>query len=144
MADISKLLELVELVGRKMRRHFQPIVESEGLSVPELFVLRKIHNLVKCRVTELAEDIGIAPSTLTGITDRLVGKGFVNRGPDPDDRRAILLGAGEKLPALMERMQRARMEKMAGVFSALPPAELDRLVEDLETLLEGLEHEEEQ
>lgn len=143
MADIGRLLELVELVGRRMRRHLQPVVEAEGLAVAELFVLRKVEGRGKCRVTELAEEIGIVPSTLTGITERLVTKGFLRREADPEDRRAILLEAGEKLPGAMERIRRAREERIEGVFNLLPPKELDRLVADLEELLRGLEQEDE-
>lgn len=143
MADIGRLLELVELVGRRMRRQLQPVVEAEGISVPELFVLRKVYGLGKCRVTELAEDIGIVPSTLTGITERLVTKGFLRREADPEDRRAILLEAGEKLPEVMERIRRAREDRLEGAFKLLPPKELDRLVVDLEQLLHGFEQEDE-
>lgn len=143
MADIGRLLELVELVGRRMRRQLQPVVEAEGLSVAELFVLRKVSGLGRCRVTEIAEDIGIVPSTLTGITDRLVTKGFLRRTADPEDRRAVLLEAGERLPGVVERIRRAREERLEGAFKLLPPKELDRLVADLEELLRGLEQEDE-
>jgi MarR family transcriptional regulator, organic hydroperoxide resistance regulator len=141
MADIGKLLELVELVGRRMRRQFQPIVEAEGISFAELFVLRKVADLGRCRVTELAEDIGIVPSTLTGITDRLVGKSFLSRTTDPDDRRAVLLEPGRKLAGLMERVRRSRDRHLEGAFRVLPPKELDRIVADLEELLKNFERE---
>jgi DNA-binding MarR family transcriptional regulator len=140
--DLSRLLELVELVSRKMHRFFVPIVEAEGVSIPELIVLRKIHDHGTCRVTELAEEIGIAPSTLTGITDRLVSKGLLTRGPDLHDRRAVLLGAGEELPALLQRVQAARKERLAGVFNALTPAVSESLIAGLDELLKGLEREE--
>lgn len=143
MADINRLLELVELVGRKIRRRFQPLVEAEGVSVPELFVLRKVHEFRRCRVTELADEIGIPPSTLTGIIDRLVGRELLRRGPDPEDRRAVLLEAGTKLGPLMQRVQRMRVDHLAGVFGALPPGHLEQLVEDLEKLHTSLEQEEE-
>lgn len=121
----------------------QPVVEAEGLSVAELFVLRKVHILGKCRVTELAEDIGIVPSTLTGITERLVAKGLLRREADPEDRRAVLLEPGAELPKVMERIQRAREERLEWAFKLLPADELDRLIADLEELLRGIEREDE-
>lgn len=141
MADTGRLLELIELIGRKMRRHFQSLNESEGVSWAELLLLRKVQETGTSRVTEIAAEIGVPPSTLTGMTDRLVGKGLLTRSPDPDDRRAVLLGPGEHLAPLFERFQRARTERLAGIFGALAPEHLDALVAGLEELLKSLERE---
>lgn len=141
MADTSRLLELIELIGRKMRRHFHSINQTEGVSWPELLVLRKVQEAGTSRVTELAEEVGVPPSTLTGITDRLVAKGLLTRSPDPADRRAVLLGPGEHLAPLFERFQRARTERLSGIFGALAAEHLDSLVTGLEELLKSLENE---
>ena len=125
-----------------MHRHLVPIMEAEGISVPEMIVLRKIDIHKKCRVTELAEEIGIPPSTLTGITDRLVSKGMLTREPDPEDRRAVLLEAGADLPQLMVRVQKARKERLEWLFSALAPEHMEPLIAGLEELLKSLEQEE--
>lgn len=42
-------------------------------------------------VSELGAAIGSRPATLTGILDRLEGRGLITRNPQPGDRRAVLI-----------------------------------------------------
>jgi DNA-binding MarR family transcriptional regulator len=42
------------------------------------------------RMTDLAERVGLSPSGLTRLVDRLVAKGLVRRAPDPNDGRVAL------------------------------------------------------
>jgi DNA-binding MarR family transcriptional regulator len=41
--------------------------------------------------TELARDLGMAPTTLSAVIDRLLKKGQVRKRPNPDDGRSYLL-----------------------------------------------------
>src|SRR4051794_17594704 len=41
--------------------------------------------------SELARDLGMAPTTLSAVIDRLARKGHVRRRPNPDDGRSYLL-----------------------------------------------------
>lgn len=61
-------------------------IVDAGLSPP---LVATLHLLGDAAMTmrELAETIGLEPSNLTGIVDRLEARGFVERQSSPDDRR---------------------------------------------------------
>jgi DNA-binding MarR family transcriptional regulator len=42
-------------------------------------------------IGELGERVSLDTSTLTGIIDRMERKGYVERRPNPDDRRSVLV-----------------------------------------------------
>jgi len=66
----------------------------------------------------LAPLLGVGPSAVTGIVDRLQRAGYVSRDVDPADRRRVLVSAvPEKVPditAVFERLSRDMWAFMAG------------------------------
>lgn len=65
------------------------------------------------RVSEVADALGIARSTMTTIVTRLEGRGLVKVEPDPDDGRAKRLVLTAKARRLRPRLQAvARVERV--------------------------------
>ena len=65
----------------------------------ELAMLMHLAEYGPCRVKTLCDALDLPLSTLSWTADKMVGKGLLNRKPDPDDRRAIILEvakAGQK------------------------------------------------
>lgn len=64
--------------------------------VPDL-TLRQLQVLALLRTTpgmsgqDLADAIEVSTSTMSGIVDRVAAKGWIEREPDPTDRRRVLL-----------------------------------------------------
>ncbi len=138
-----RLVELLNRIQRKIVRRLAPFVQAEGLSLTEALVLWKLHRGDSCRVTDLATEIGLPPSTLTGILDRLAGGGWLKREPDPGDRRRVVLKNTPKLGDFVQRTLRASSRSLERSFKALPPETLRQLNEGLAALLGCLEAEEE-
>ncbi|MBI1884813.1 MAG: MarR family transcriptional regulator [Chloroflexi bacterium] len=107
-----------------------------------LFVLR-LQEGANARL--LADLLNVAPPTFTRIVDRLVRNDLVRREVDPRDRRHVLhflTENGRETVAEMERVGRARIER---VLSHLSEEQLERLVlalNDLFTATEAVEVEE--
>jgi DNA-binding MarR family transcriptional regulator len=138
-----RLVELLSSIQRKIMRRLAPLVQAEGLSLTETLVLWKIHQGDSYRVTDLAAEIGLPPSTLTGVLDRLTSGGWLRREPDPADRRALVVKSTRKLAGYVQRTLRASSRSLEKSFEALPPETLERLNEGLAALLDCLEREEE-
>lgn len=89
---------VVELMDRT-RQAVREVGEAEGLSIPQLDVLR--HLLAGASpMRRLALQMNCEASNLTGLVDRLEARGLVERQPHPDDRRVKCVGlteAGEHL-----------------------------------------------
>jgi DNA-binding MarR family transcriptional regulator len=71
---------------------------EDGLTIAQMRVLWALRDEDGQPVGQLADDLGVNPSTITGHVDRLVRQGLVRREEDPDDRRVVrnyLTGDGE-------------------------------------------------
>ncbi len=60
------------------------------------------------RMSTLAQTFDVAPRTVTALVDGLERRGLVQRAPDPDDRRAVLVGVTDKGNALMQEIEWGR------------------------------------
>ena len=79
------------------------------------------------RMSEVSSRLGVSPGGLTGIVDRLVAEGLVDRRADGGDRRALLVrltpaGAGE-----FARLAAAHEGWVDDLFAPLGPGEMAAL-----------------
>jgi DNA-binding MarR family transcriptional regulator len=139
--DIA-LVELLSEINRKLWKRLGPVARAQGLSLTEMLVLWKVNHRGSCRVTELAADIGLPPSTLTGVADRLTAAGWLERADDPDDRRVVMMRSTPKLAEFITSTMRASRKNLAHTFRQLPGELVERLVSDLTVVFNCLEAEE--
>jgi DNA-binding MarR family transcriptional regulator len=92
----------------------------------------------------LAELLEVQPITVARLIDKLVAAGFVERRPDPKDRRAQRLFLMEKATPLLAQIWEIAEETYQVVLSGLSPAEratllslLTRMRANLTTLMPG-------
>jgi DNA-binding MarR family transcriptional regulator len=143
--EMMKELHILELLGeiyRRVIRTVAPLAEEEGLSMTDMLVVWKMRSRECCRVKELVAEIGLPPSTLTGILDRLTEAGWLAREADPDDRRAVVVRRTEKLDKFAHVLLKERTKILVAAFGKLPRDLLDRLNADLTAVHELLQAEE--
>jgi DNA-binding MarR family transcriptional regulator len=75
----------------------------------------------------IANELGVGPSAVSGLVDRLVSMGQLDRREDPDDRRQQLVTITTDGSASLERMRELRSEVMRRLLTGLDPAELEAL-----------------
>ncbi len=103
------------------------------VSRTEVGVLRLLHERPR-RITELAAEEHVTQPAITLLVNRLAERGWVQRGPDPSDRRAVLVSlteAGKQTFAQLRAEYRALLhEEMA----TLDDAEIETLAEAVQIL----------
>ena len=132
-------MELIARIHRLLVRRLVPLLRAEGLSGGEMMVLWKLHQKKTCRVTELAGKVSIPPSTMTGILDRLVARGWLERVPAPDDRRSTILRSTPKLVGFIDRLKEGIEREINEVFDSFPQDDYRQLLGNLEQVLRYLE-----
>ena len=142
MKEIA-LLDLIVQIWRKLGKKLKPIAISEGLSIPEGLILWSVHSKGASRVTEVASAFGQAPSTVTGILDRLVAGGWLLREEDPKDRRVVVVRGTPKLDVFFKTSQKAVAKILRETLKDLPPDMVARLCADLARVLACFVSEEE-
>jgi DNA-binding MarR family transcriptional regulator len=77
------------------------------------------------RMTALAAQLGVSLSTVSGLVDRLVEHGYVERREDPDDRRQQLVRLTSTGDAVIERMREMNLSHMRLLLEGLSVPELE-------------------
>jgi DNA-binding MarR family transcriptional regulator len=72
-------------------------------------------------VGELADDLGVRPPTATGMTERLVRQGLIERSGDPADRRIVRIMLTEQGRRAMREIEDAGRAFLAPIFERLGP-----------------------
>jgi DNA-binding MarR family transcriptional regulator len=79
------------------------------------------------RPSDLAEALGVRPSTGTRLCDRLVAKGFVHRATSRESRRQITLTVTPAGRALVRAVTARRRKEIIRIVERLPNDERKRL-----------------
>lgn len=114
MSDQLSLEEQVIAALRRITRaidlHSRLLLQKYGLTAPQHAALQTIQRMQPVNVGVLARQIHLSQATVTGILDRLEGRGLVMRARGSQDRRSVLVeltDAGDKLvkeaPSLLQQ-----------------------------------------
>ena len=91
----KQLLEELALAGRAMSAatvmFHTTVAARQGLSATEEKALDLLERFGPLTAGELSKRSGLAPASVTGLINRLEGKGFARRIAHPSDRRSILV-----------------------------------------------------
>ena len=108
-------MEAFEAFQREMSILHAPEFADVSLTLAQLKAIYLVATVGPMRMSDLAGQLGMAPSTASGLVDRLVQMGLLDRSEDPANRRQVLVRATR--PALdqvqaMSELNRDRMRQM--------------------------------
>lgn len=132
--EIAPVLELVVLLRKshgRLNKRFLPLLKAHNFTPTEILVLLKVIKDGFFRPTELARAGGIPASTFTGIVDRLVDRGLLQRETDPKNRRSIVVKGTPALYIKAREVQGELETELAKLFEPVPPELLLQTLEGL-------------
>ncbi len=93
-------------VARLLRRRYEQYARTEGLGLTrtQCAVLAHLARQEGINQAALAQILDIEPITLVRLLDRLQEAGFIQRKPDPQDRRAYVLELTAKARPTLDRI----------------------------------------
>jgi DNA-binding MarR family transcriptional regulator len=108
--------------------------EALGISAPRLSTLSVLVFAGPRRVGELAEAEQVEPPTMTRLVDGMERDGYVVRGADPDDRRAVIVRATAKGVRALKKGRAQRVEALAEGLRSLSADQLATLAQGVDVL----------
>jgi len=134
MGVVGRLSRAAALVGKALEDNFARF----GLSRWEFDVLASLRRSgapFLLTVGKLQTTMMISSGTMTNRLDRLERRGLVARGPDPDDRRGVLVQLTTDGLKLVDEVVGPHLEAENEILAGLTPAEQERLAGLLKKLL---------
>jgi DNA-binding MarR family transcriptional regulator len=132
-AASDEFLRLAQVVMRALHSTSVDSWCAVDLTMPQLKALFLAHAPGGASHSEIARALGVGVSTVTGIVDRLVEHGLVQRQTDSADRRlsrVVVTPAGTDLIDRLWSSRREQLEKLVGRLTA----------EERTTLVNALQH----
>lgn len=80
---------------------------------------------------ELAQRAGVESPTLVGLLDRMEREGWIERRPDPTDRRCKTVCLTPKAHRVRDQIESAASSLREDLLSGLADADIDRMIETL-------------
>lgn len=133
-----ELYEALEALSSMFYGPRAPGSIRRDLTAGEWDAIRLVGRQGECMMRELASGCGVALSTMTGMVDRLVKKGVMERRHSETDRRVVLItltGRGKLVYA--ERLD-ADMRLVLTMLQALQPDEQQALVSLVHKIVHSL------
>lgn len=115
MDEIKLLHQLIDIF--KFKENYQH--QTSQLQPQDMYTLERIYFHESMRVMDVAKKYHIAPSTLTGIIDRLCKKGFIERIRIEEDRRAVEIKITDKGRGIVQQHMDEDQAFVKNFFDAL-------------------------
>lgn len=131
----------ISRLARELETRIEVVYREQGLEAgwyDVLAALRRAGPPHRLRPTEFADMLMLTSSGTTKRLDRLEQAGLITRGPDPDDRRAILITLTPAGLRLVDHATEAHLVNESRLLNALGTGERDALAGLLRKLLLGL------
>jgi len=132
---------LLHDVSHLLRRNFNRRVQHLGLTQTQWRAIAHLSRDEGMNQAALAETLEVQPITLARLIDRMAAAGWVERRPDPRDRRAVRLYLTEQVQPILAEMWAIAAQAREDALAGLPEERREMLIEVLRhmkaTLLEA-------
>ena len=139
--NTSKAYELEKQIGYLLRRAhqrttaiFMANIAELNLTPTQLAALAKVADEGKVTQNRLGRLTAMDPATMQGVIKRLSERGYVDRRPDPHDRRRTVLTLTADGRALLERAAPASVKTSAETLAPLTPRQQAQFLDLLQKL----------
>ncbi|ODG90662.1 MULTISPECIES: MarR family transcriptional regulator [Bacillaceae] len=128
MANKNEYIERIQIALQSTIHKMQPKVtesmNSHGVTATQFFVLMYLRKKESCKISEIAEMMGVKPSAVSFMIDRLEHNDFVYREHDKKDRRVVNIMLTKEGIKKLESVIKDRKEIFEGFLFNLSDDEL--------------------
>lgn len=135
--EVEGIVSRVDKVHRYLQDAFRASLGRAGLTKEEWKVLKALHGGVHSHGW-LCRNLDVSTGVMTNRLDKLERRDLINREPDPDDRRGVLLELTPAGRARLEEYIDAGAARERELLADLSPAEKQQLNKLLSKLLASL------
>ena len=121
-----RLFTCKELIESDVRRRLR---EDFAFTLPRFDLMAQLDRAHKgMTLGELSQRMMVSNGNVTGLVDRLVTQGLIDRRPSPDDRRAQIVSLTAEGRRLFRAMARANEDWIGEMFADLSNGDIEALL----------------
>ncbi len=118
-----KLMRSTESLNNRLNMH----LSENNLTVSQFGVLEALLHVGPQNQRELGARLLKSGGNITMVIDNLCKSGWVERTPDPTDRRAMIISLTDAGETFIKDFFPKHLERIVGEFDILDPEELEQL-----------------
>lgn len=145
MTSDLKTADAVLIALRRIIRtvdiHSKKLVRSQGLTVPQILVLKEIDELGWPTVGEIARGVTLSQATVTNILSRLEQRGIVERSRSEDDKRRVLVRLTDEGARVLRNSPSLLHEDFLERFDRLQDWEQNQILASMQRLAQLMDAE---
>ncbi|MFP4476354.1 MAG: MarR family winged helix-turn-helix transcriptional regulator [Desulfatibacillaceae bacterium] len=135
----KKIVYLIRRLMQSEELYTKELNKVHHISGPQLACILALHEHGSLSLSEIAKEIMVKSSTVTGIVDRLEQKGLVRRVRTSRDRRVITIELTEEGQVLADHAPPPIQQKIVEGLKTLPDEDVEQIVDGLTRLTELLD-----
>ena len=134
---IDRIAESMERMRRLGRARMRDDLAGSDMTMPQVRTLYFLSRGPQ-RMKDISDHLMRGMPSATSMIDRLVRKGYVERVPDPSDRRVVLCRITGPGREMLDRFSRMGAVGFEAVSESLTDDELDKIAPVLEMLVDAM------
>ena len=132
--DAHLLTEVVTRLRRALRASIRTDIPWEALPMAQVELLQTLAEAAPARVSDLAERLRLANSTVSGLITQMIDSRLVQRQTDPDDRRAAVVTLTAAGQAQLAEWEQAHEQRIGLALEQLPAPDRHAIIQALPAL----------
>lgn len=134
VADVDEMTDALLMASRALVAISSRSIGAVGdVTLPQFRSLVVLHSRGAQSAQQLADELDVAPSTVTRMCDRLVAKGLIERQVPEGNRREVRLRITADGSEIVVAVTRRRRRELRRIVSAMPDRDRQVLVRALES-----------
>lgn len=129
---------LIHDAARALQKRFEARASSHGLSAAQWRLMAQLVKAEGAPQARLAGMLEIEPISVSRLLDRMEEGGWIERRPDPDDRRVRMVFPTERSRQAFGEIKRIAGDIYRDALAGLPPGDRDALYRGLATMIDNL------
>ena len=131
----TEILGLVYEMKKRCAAIDNKLMEHLHLSQSELLFFSSLDQCTGFSSPELSKNMGLSPSRISRVIEKLVVDGYLDRNIDKTDRRAITLCLTDEGKKIRAEIDRNRQECEARLLNVLPHSDVEKFREIISKMI---------
>lgn len=134
--DIAFVIKSIRSLDQFFEKCIQQKVEQSGVTLPQMRVIQEVIHHPGLSIDELSKNLQVTQSTVSGIVQRLIHKGYLMKKTNVKDKRMAEIWCTNDVAEFIENNSTAFVNEAVGhIFSQFGPNDLEIVSKGLQLLL---------